>query len=189
MSDKTTPASDLDAVLAEIDASLEAALARLFAALRLRSISTDPAFAAETRACAEWHARDLREIGFDASVRDTAGHPMVVGHQRTGDGPSVLFYGHYDVQPVDPLELWHSDPFDPRIVTRPDGSKMIVGRGTADDKGQLLTFVEACRAWKKVTGALPVPVTVLLEGEEESAASTCPPSSRPISTSCAPISR
>ncbi len=175
MSDKTTPASDLDAVLAEIDASLEAALARLFATLRLRSISTDPAFAAETRACAEWHARDLREIGFDASVRDTAGHPMVVGHQRSGDGPSVLFYGHYDVQPVDPLELWHSDPFDPRIVTRPDGSKMIVGRGTADDKGQLLTFVEACRAWKKVTGALPVPVTVLLEGEEESGGVNLPP--------------
>ena len=86
----------------------------------------------------------------------------------TASGPSVLFYGHYDVQPVDPLELWDNDPFDPKIVTRADGSKMLVGRGTADDKGQLMTFVEACRAWKKVTGTLPVPVTVLLEGEEES---------------------
>ena len=100
---------------------------------------------------------------------------MVVGHQRDGGGPSVLFYGHYDVQPVDPLELWESDPFDPKLVTRPDGSKMLVGRGTADDKGQLMTFVEACRAWKAVTGRLPVPVTVLLEGEEESGGVNLPP--------------
>ena len=96
--------------------------------------------------------RICAEIGFDAGVRDTAGHPMVVGHQRERRGPSVLFYGHYDVQPVDPLELWENDPFDPKIVTRPDGSRMLVGRGTADDKGQLMTFVEACRAWKAVTG-------------------------------------
>jgi len=167
--------SDLDKVLATIDADLDAALERLFATLRLKSISTDPAYAAETRACAEWHAADLREIGFDAAVRDTPGHPMVVGHHREGDGPSVLFYGHYDVQPVDPLELWHAAPFDPKIVTRSDGSKMLVGRGTADDKGQLMTFVEACRAWKKVTGSLPLPVTVLLEGEEESGGVNLPP--------------
>ena len=167
--------SDLDKVLATIDADMDAALERLFATLRLRSISTDPAYAAETRACAEWHAADLAGIGFDASVRDTAGHPMVVGHHRAGEGPSVLFYGHYDVQPVDPLELWENDPFDPKIVTRPDGSKMLVGRGTADDKGQLMTFVEACRAWKKVTGKLPIPITVLLEGEEESGGVNLPP--------------
>jgi acetylornithine deacetylase/succinyl-diaminopimelate desuccinylase-like protein len=79
------------------------------------------------------------------------------------------------VQPVDPLELWENDPFDPKIVTRPDGSKKLVGRGTADDKGQLMTFVEACRAWKKVTGSLPIPVTVLLEGEEESGGVNLPP--------------
>ena len=87
----------------------------------------------------------------------------------------MLFYGHYDVQPVDPLELWENDPFDPKIVTRPDGSKMLVGRGTADDKGQLMTFVEACRAWKTVTGKLPLPVTVLLEGEEELGGVNLPP--------------
>lgn len=174
MSD-TLAATALDDVLAAIDAHLDAALERLFVTLRLKSISTDPAYAAETRACADWHAADLREIGFDAAVRDTAGHPMVVGHHREGDGPSVLFYGHYDVQPVDPLELWHTDPFEPAIVTRPDGTKMLVGRGTADDKGQLMTFVEACRAWKKVTGSLPLPVTILLEGEEESGGTNLPP--------------
>ncbi|MBB5223361.1 acetylornithine deacetylase/succinyl-diaminopimelate desuccinylase-like protein [Amaricoccus macauensis] len=167
--------SDLEKVLATIDADMDGALERLFATLRLKSISTDPDYAAETRACAEWHAKDLAEIGFEASVRDTAGHPMVVGHQRDGSGPSVLFYGHYDVQPVDPLELWENDPFDPKIITRPDGSKMLVGRGTADDKGQLMTFVEACRAWKKVTGKLPIPVTILLEGEEESGGVNLPP--------------
>ncbi len=167
--------SDLDRVLDRIDADMDAALERLFATLRLKSISTDPAYAAETRACAAWHAADLAEIGFEAGVRDTAGHPMVVGHMRDAEGPSVLFYGHYDVQPVDPLELWENDPFDPKIVTRADGSKMLVGRGTADDKGQLMTFVEACRAWKAVTGKLPVAVTVLLEGEEESGGASLPP--------------
>ena len=167
--------SDLEKVLAHIDGDFDNAIERLFATLRLKSISTDPAYAAECRACAEWHARDLAEIGFDAAVRDTPGHPMVVGHLKEGDGPSALFYGHYDVQPVDPIELWDNDPFAPTIETRPDGSKEIRGRGTADDKGQLMTFVEACRAWKTVTGSLPIPVTVLLEGEEESGGVNLPP--------------
>ncbi len=76
--------------------------------------------------------------------------------------------GHYDVQPVDPLDLWHSDPFEVELRKQPDGETHLVGRGTSDDKGQLLTFIEACRAWRAVTGSLPVPVTVFLEGEEES---------------------
>ncbi len=113
--------NDLDKVLAHIDADIDNAIARLFETLRLKSISTDPAYAAETRACAEWHAKDLAAIGFDASVRDTAGHPMVVGHDRSASGTSVLFYGHYDVQPVDPLELWEHDPFAPEVETRADG--------------------------------------------------------------------
>ncbi len=160
--------SQVDAVLAQVDADFDAALARLFEVLRMRSISTDPEFTAETRACAEWHARDLASIGFDASVRDTPGHPIVLAHDHAAAGTRVLFYGHYDVQPVDPLELWDTDPFEPALVTRPDGSRQIVARGAADDKGQLMTFVEACRAWKAVTGSLPLGVTVLLEGEEES---------------------
>jgi acetylornithine deacetylase/succinyl-diaminopimelate desuccinylase-like protein len=167
--------NDLDKVLDHIDATRDEALERLMAVLRIKSISTDPAYAEACRACAEWHVADLRAIGFDAAVRDTPGHPMVVGHDRTASGPSALFYGHYDVQPVDPLDLWEDDPFAPSIKTRADGTKEIRGRGAADDKGQLMTFVEACRAWKAVTGALPVPVTILLEGEEESGGVNLPP--------------
>ena len=167
--------SQLDDVLSRIDADLDAALERLFELLRIKSISTDPAYASECRACAEWHVEDLRSIGFEADVRDTPGHPIVVGHARSAPGPSALFYGHYDVQPVDPLELWDQDPFEPIIETRPDGTRAIRGRGASDDKCQLMTFVEACRAWKAVTGKLPIPVSILLEGEEETGGVNLPP--------------
>ena len=109
-------------------------------------------------------------------MRDTIGHPMVVGHyDGAGEGaPHVLFYGHYDVQPVDPVSLWERDPFDPAMV-EVDGEKRIVARGAQDDKGQLMTFVEAARAWMAETGRLPVNLTVLLEGEEESASPSMVP--------------
>lgn len=160
--------SDLDAVLAHIDADQPAALERLFALLRIPSISTDPAYAADCARCAETVVADLAGIGFAADARATTGHPVVVAHDRAAPGRSVLFYGHYDVQPVDPLELWTRDPFDPMIDTLADGTKVIRARGSADDKGQFMTFLEACRAWKAVTGKLPVPVSIMLEGEEES---------------------
>jgi len=166
--------TDLDKVLARIDADLPAALDRLFAVLRIKSISTDPAFAQECQANADWHAADLASIGFEASARPTPGHPIVVAHDRSTAGPTALFYGHYDVQPVDPLELWDRDPFEPAIDTLPDGTKVIRGRGSADDKGQLMAFVEACRAWKAVTGKLPIGVSILLEGEEESGGANLP---------------
>ncbi|MXN65757.1 M20/M25/M40 family metallo-hydrolase [Stappia sp. GBMRC 2046] len=162
--------SRLDNVLARIDANLDKSVERLFDLVKIKSISTDPAFKGDCRAAADWLAREMSDFGISASVRDTEGHPMVVGH-RAGEskpGPHVLFYGHYDVQPVDPIELWEEDPFAPRIVTRPDGSKVIVARGAADDKGQLMTFLEAARAWIAETGDLPINVSVLLEGEEES---------------------
>lgn len=158
----------LDAVLAVVDTQLDESLARLFGLLRIASISTDPAYAEACSRAADWLAADLSADGFDAAVRPTAGHPVVVAHDRRGDGPHVLFYGHYDVQPVDPLELWTTPPFEPALVTTPDGKKRIVGRGSSDDKGQLMTFLEACRAWRRVAGHLPLKVSVLLEGEEES---------------------
>ena len=167
--------SKLDEVLARIDADMDAAVERLFALLRIRSISTDPAYAAECRACADRIAEDLKGIGFEAAAHATPGHPVVVAHDRAAPGPSALFYGHYDVQPVDPVDLWTRDPFDPVIETRPDGSRMIRARGAADDKGQVMTFVEACRAWKAVNGALPMKVSLLLEGEEESGSTSLPP--------------
>lgn len=160
--------SDLDKVLAHIDADFDNALDRLFQTVRLKSISTDPAYAGETRACAQWHSNDLASIGFVSELRDTPGHPIVLAKSHAAKGTKILFYGHYDVQPADPLELWEGDPFEPKIATLPDGSKEIRGRGASDDKGQLMTFVEACRAWKTVAGSLPIPITIVLEGEEES---------------------
>src|SRR5262245_49983849 len=160
----------LPAVLAKIDADLDPSLERLFELLRIQSISTDPAYKEQCRAAAEHVAKDLSGIGFATSVRPTAGHPIVVGKgsaPENGKAPRVLFYGHYDVQPVDPLDLWETPPFAPRIATLPDGRKTIVARGACDDKGQLMTFVEACRAFKAVTGALPLPITMMVEGEEE----------------------
>ncbi len=161
--------SALQPVLDALDSGLDASLERLFALMRIPSISTDSAYAAECRRAAEWLVADLKSIGFDASVRDTTGHPVVIGHHdgASPDSPHVLFYGHYDVQPVDPLSEWHTAPFEPKIMEL-DGRKVISGRGSADDKGQLMTFVEACRAYKSVHGALPCKVTVLFEGEEES---------------------
>jgi acetylornithine deacetylase/succinyl-diaminopimelate desuccinylase-like protein len=167
--------TDIAPVLARLDADQDAALERLFALLRFQSISTDPAFNDQCQAAAEWLAADLAGIGFEARVAPTKGHPMVVAHDLSAAGPHLLFYGHYDVQPVDPLDLWDRDPFDPQVVTRPDGSKFISARGSSDDKGQLMTFVEACRAYKAAHGALPCKVTILLEGEEESGGENLPP--------------
>ena len=157
----------LDAVLNRIDQDIEQSVERLFALLRIASVSTDPAFKDQCRAAAEHVAADLKSIGFAATVRPTAGHPVVVGKSNGVAGPRVLFYGHYDVQPVDPLNLWKTPPFEPRIETLADGRKIIVARGACDDKGQAMTFIEACRAFKAVTGKLPLPITMMIEGEEE----------------------
>ena len=109
----TSPSEALPAVLDRIDADLDQSLARLFDFLKIQSISTDPAYKDQCKAAADFVARDLSGLGFDATVRPTEGHPIVVG--KAGDGhanaPRVLFYGHYDVQPVDPLDLWETPPF------------------------------------------------------------------------------
>jgi len=156
-------------ILSHVDATIDERLQRLFQLIRIPSVSTDPTRAEDCRRAAEWLANDLRSIGADASPRATLGHPMVVGHLPAPEGqPRVLFYGHYDVQPADPLELWETDPFEPTLRPAPDGDTHIVARGASDDKGALMTFVEACRAWIEVRGALPIGVSFLFEGEEES---------------------
>ncbi|WP_374302849.1 M20/M25/M40 family metallo-hydrolase, partial [Paracoccus sp. (in: a-proteobacteria)] len=165
----------LDEVLDRLDQGLDDALDRLVAFLRIPSISTDPAHAGDVRRAAEWLRDELAGIGFDAAVRDTPGHPMVVARSQPGGARPILFYGHYDVQPVDPLALWDRPPFDPQIEDGADG-KVIRARGASDDKGQLMTFVEAFRAWRDVRGELPPDLILLFEGEEESGS----PSLRPF---------
>jgi len=144
----------------------------LFRLLAIPSISTDPAFHEACIEAAEACADALRDIGFEARVEPTLGKPMVVGHRHAPperrERPRVLFYGHYDVQPPDPLPEWKAPPFEPRLVNDPRHGKIIVARGSSDDKGQLMTFIEACRAWLEEHGRLPLDVTVLIEGEEES---------------------
>ena len=151
-----------------IDTHLEVARLRLFELLRIPSISAQPDHAADCRRAAAWLCGQFEGLGFQASVRPTAGHPVVLAHHPGpgGAAPHLLFYGHYDVQPPEPLELWTSPPFAPVLVDGPHG-KRIVARGAVDDKGQVMTWLEAFRAWQEVGGGLPVRVTVLVEGEEE----------------------
>lgn len=133
--------------------------------LTIPSISTLSEHTADVRRAAEWLAAHLSDIGLDrAQVMDTEGHPIVHAEWLKADGaPTVLVYGHYDVQPVDPLDEWDSPPFEP---TERDG--FLYGRGTSDDKGQLFAQLKAIEALLKTEGGLPVNIKVLLEGEEES---------------------
>jgi len=168
---------DVSRVLSQVDAEFDRSVTRLCDFLRIPSVSTDPKYDADTRRAAEFIATELKSIGFDATVRKTIGHPMVVAHHdgpKGYQGPHLLYYGHYDVQPPDPLDLWTSPPFEPAIVSGPHG-KRVVARGAVDDKGQVMLFVEAFRAWKKVHRELPARVTILLEGEEESGSKSLDP--------------
>jgi acetylornithine deacetylase/succinyl-diaminopimelate desuccinylase-like protein len=166
-------------LIAEVDRGFDASTSRLVDFLRIPSVSTDPSFDGETRRCAEWLVGELRGLGFEAEAAKTIGHPMVVAH-HPGVGPDaakrprVLYYGHYDVQPADPLELWTSPPFEPAIVAGPRG-KRVVARGAVDDKGQVMGIVEALRAWKSLAGGPPCPVTLMIEGEEESGSRSLEP--------------
>ncbi|MEL6797258.1 MAG: M20/M25/M40 family metallo-hydrolase [Planctomycetota bacterium] len=166
-------------VLKRLAETESAQVDRLCDWLRIPSISTDPAYREPTAQAAAWCADHLRASGFDVEMvptgtADAPGHPVVLA-TSPGDasygGPHVLFYGHYDVQPADPLELWDSPPFEP--VIRPaqgEVGERVVARGAVDDKGQVATFLEAMRAWFDETGVAAggVRMTVLIEGEEES---------------------
>ena len=164
----------LEDVLSTIDANQTAALDRLFSLIAIPSISAIPANFPDCARAADWLTEELRAIGFEAAREETAGRPMVVGSAKakTRDAPHVLFYGHYDVQPVDPLDLWTTPPFEPRLADGPNGQR-IYGRGAADDKGQLMTFLEACRAFRQ-NGGLPCNVSILFEGEEETGSPSLP---------------
>jgi len=154
-------------LLARIDADHEAAVGRLVDWLRIPSVSAQPAHAGDCLAAAEWVAAELRAIGFTARLVPTARHPVVVAtHPGTAPGPRLLYYGHYDVQPAEPFELWTSPPFEPARVAGPHGPRL-VARGAVDDKGQTLMWIEAMRAWHAEAGGPPCPILAVIEGEEE----------------------
>jgi acetylornithine deacetylase/succinyl-diaminopimelate desuccinylase-like protein len=151
-------------VLSFIDENLSRFRAELYDFLRIPSISAKSEHDGDTRRTAEWFAEKLTSAGLSAEIIETPGHPIVLGEWR-GAGPdasTVLIYGHYDVQPPEPLELWTSPPFEP---TERDGR--IYARGSADDKGQLYMHVKALEAFHATGTPLPINVIVLAEGEEE----------------------
>ncbi|KMQ87505.1 peptidase m20 family protein [Lasius niger] len=166
----------LQAALQEADKNFPKSLEKLSEFVRIPSISTKEENRQDCKKAANWLAEELRSLGLETNLYPgkwgEPGHDLILGSidpekTENPNAPTLLFYGHYDVQPVDPIELWESDPFEPTQRMREDGQEAIYGRGTSDDKGQLLTFIEACHAWIKVNGKLPVPIKFLSEGEEE----------------------
>ena len=162
----------LHLVLDHLAADTDGAIARWFEWLRIPSVSAQPAHAGDCRRAAEWLRGQLAGMGFDVKICETPGHPVVLAHHpgpakgASGSTPHLLYYGHYDVQPAEPLDLWSSPPFDPRLVDHPLGPR-VVARGAVDDKGQVMLWLEALRAWIAAHGTPPARVTVLVEGEEE----------------------
>ncbi len=160
--------SPIDAVLGFIDNNISQSCERWFDLLRIPSVSAQPAHKADCIRAAKHLRNVLTEMGFAARLSETDGLPGVIAthHHAGARVPRVLFYGHYDVQPADPYELWSAGPFDPQLVDGPHG-KRVVARGAVDDKGQVMLFLEAIRAHLAVNKSLPVNLTVLIEGEEE----------------------
>jgi acetylornithine deacetylase/succinyl-diaminopimelate desuccinylase-like protein len=154
-------ASDLDSYFTKEERRIRSELDEF---LRIPSVSARSEHNADTARCAEWLTARLRSIGMDASIHTTPGHPIVLGEWRKAPSgaPTILVYGHYDVQPVEPLELWTSPPFEP---TERDGK--LFARGSVDDKGQLYIHVKAAEALLRQRGSLPVNLIFLAEGEEE----------------------
>jgi acetylornithine deacetylase/succinyl-diaminopimelate desuccinylase-like protein len=165
----------LEPVLAQIESDFTESVSRYIEFLSIPSVSTDPAYKDDVKHAGAWLLGEFLALGFNAKLHETPGHPILVAHCEAGTpgAPHLLYYGHYDVQPPEPLELWESLPFEPAIVDSPHG-KRVVARGASDDKGQVMTFLEAFRAWKAVHGTLPVTVTALIEGEEENGSESLP---------------
>ncbi len=160
----------LQMVLARVDTQEHESRQRLLDLLRIPSVSADPSRLDDCRHAAEFVCNALKALGFDIGLRESGGQPFVVGsHPGPRNGvkqPRVLIYGHYDVQPPDPVALWTSPPFEPRIAEGPNGPQ-VFARGASDNKGQLVSWIEALRAYVEEFGEPPLPVCVLVEGEEE----------------------
>ncbi|MBA4018172.1 MAG: dipeptidase [Pirellula sp.] len=152
--------SEVDAYLSQNSSVFEEQLCEL---LRIPSVSADSRHKGDIRAAAQWVAGQFRNLGMSPEICETAGHPIVYAeHCQAPGAPTVLVYGHYDVQPPDPLDLWETPPFEP---TRRNGN--LYARGATDDKGQMFTHVKSAEAWLKTVGKLPVNLKFLIEGEEE----------------------
>jgi len=156
----------LESAIAAFDGRRDAFLADLMTFLRFETISTQPEHAGDLCECAAWVRQQLAAAGLAAEILSTAGHPAVFADSGPPDGaqagPTLLFYGHYDVQPAGDPGLWASPPFEPAVR---DGA--IYARGSADNKGQLMTHLAAIRSWHAVSETWPVRVKFLIEGEEE----------------------
>jgi acetylornithine deacetylase/succinyl-diaminopimelate desuccinylase-like protein len=154
----------MSALVDYIEANREQFLAGLVELLTIPSVSADPRHTADVRACAEWLAGQMRALGLDnVQILPTGGHPAVYGEWLGAPGqPTVLVYGHYDVQPPDPLDEWDTPPFQPAIR---DGR--VFARGAADDKGQVFMHLKAVEAHLRTSGRLPINLKFIFEGEEE----------------------
>jgi acetylornithine deacetylase/succinyl-diaminopimelate desuccinylase-like protein len=167
---------DIEDVLGDIDRNFDAALDKLLELIAIPSISGEPSAETEIVRAAEWLKTELDRVGLPAKVVATRGHPVVLARAAGNTGsarPCLLFYGHYDVQPLGDRAEWKHEPFEPRIVEE-EGVRRFYGRGASDSKSQLWSFIEALRAWKSVQGDFPADIIVLLEGEEECGSPSLP---------------
>jgi acetylornithine deacetylase/succinyl-diaminopimelate desuccinylase-like protein len=166
--------SSLDAVLAHVDAHMPASVDKFRRLLAFPSVSSQPGGKGGILDCARWLHSELSGLGFDVEVVETEGHPLVLARAHSaGSGPRALFYGHYDVQPAEPLDAWITPPFQP-AVREEDGLTRIYARGASDSKSQVWSVLEAFRAWKNTTGGMPIDAVILLEGEEETGSPSLP---------------
>ncbi|MFO0993965.1 MAG: M20/M25/M40 family metallo-hydrolase [Hyphomicrobiales bacterium] len=167
---------DIDSVLREIDRNLDVAVGKLLDLISIPSVSSEPSRGPDIARAAQWLSQELSSIGFATEIVQTKGHPVVLAHSHSnpgGEQKRLLFYGHYDVQPIGALDQWAHPPFEPKLIEE-DGLNRFYGRGAADSKSQLWTFIEALRAWKSVKGDFPTEIIVMLEGEEECGSPSLP---------------
>jgi len=165
-----------DDVMRDIEDNFDGTLRKLLELVSIPSISGDRSGNEGILRAADWLKHELSSIGLTADIVRTKGHPVILAKSVFNSNekrPRLLFYGHYDVQPIGDLNQWKHPPFEPRIIEE-DGLHRFYGRGTSDSKSQLWTFIEALRAWKNTFGEFPADVIVMLEGEEECGSQSLP---------------